>query len=137
MVVFHLAMIHRPWFEFAIIRTCNDVKLNGQDCSKYLFLINNPFMVDFDLILVRHQILNLSRFWEVTFVCFQGSLEEMVYAIGTVLPVECPKSLISFIGALHRHGWWRVISLFWHQGKWLLDIIEQNLIIMLTLLLFY
>ena len=56
-------------------------------------------MVDFNFIPVGHQILNLSRFWEVTFVCFQGSWEEVNDAGGAI-----SKSLISSIGALHRHG---------------------------------
>ena len=76
-------MIHRPQYEFAIIRICNDIRLIGQDCSMYLFLINNLFMVDLDLIPMGHQIVDLSKFWEVTFVCFQGR-EEMIDAIGAI-----------------------------------------------------
>ena len=49
-------------------------------------------MVDFNFIPVGHQILNLSRFWEVTFVCFQGSWEEVNDAGGAI-----SKSLISSI----------------------------------------
>ena len=74
-------MIHMAQYEFAIIRNYNDIRLIEQDCSKYLFPINNLFMVDFDLIPVRYQILNLSRFWELTFVCFKGKWKEMIDAV--------------------------------------------------------
>ena len=47
-------------YEFVTIRTCNDIRLIGQDCSTYLFPINYLFVVDFDFISVGHQILNLS-----------------------------------------------------------------------------
>ena len=77
-------MIHMAQYEFAIIRNYNDIRLIGQDCSKYLFPINNLFMVDFDLIPVRYQILNLSRFWELTFVCLKGKWKEMIDAVGEV-----------------------------------------------------
>ena len=49
-------------------------------------LYNSHFMVDFDLIPMGQQTLylNLRRFWEVTFVCFQGSWEEMIDGIGAM-----------------------------------------------------
>ena len=41
-------------------------------------------MIGVDYIPVGHQILNLSRFCEVNFVCFHGSSEEMIDALGAV-----------------------------------------------------
>ena len=130
MVLFHLAMIHKPQHEFVILDSLGKIVSHTSQSIP----LSNHFMVGFDLIPVGHQILNLCRFREVTFVCFQGKLGQNDWCNTCSITNRMSQILDPLYWCTAQT--WLKSCLFWYQGEGFLHIIEENLIIIRTPLLF-